>query len=151
MVRNILLNFQLNAPASHYWRFRPFRNYTQQTLESMLSDDNPAIKIYNDDPFDPFAIARVRMGAFEKATVIQYVDNLIAWGDQLFTQDSWESITAAYMLYVYAYNLLGPKPEEVGECPGAGVALNFQTIQEKYPDAIPQFLLDLEQILHDGG
>lgn len=150
MVRNILLNYQLSASSSHFWNFRPFRNHTLQSLEDMLSDDNPAIKVYNDDPFDPFAIARLRIGAFEKSTLMQYIDNLIAWGDQLFTQDSWESITAAYMLYVYAYDLLGPKPEKVGDCPGNGIVLNFAQIKEKYPAGIPQFLIDLEHFVPGG-
>lgn len=151
MVRNILLNYQLHAPASHYWRFRPFRNHTLQTITEMLSDDHAAIKVYDDDPFAPFAIARLRIGAFEKATVMQYIDNLIAWGDQLFTQDTWESITAAYMLYVYAHDLLGPKPEAVGECPGAESKLTFAEIKRVYPHGIPQFLIDLEHFLRGTG
>lgn len=151
MVRNILLNYQLNAPSSHFWNFRPFRNHTLQTLQEMLSNENPAIKVYNDDPFDPFAIARLRIGAFEKSTFMQYIDNLLAWGDQLFTQDSWESITAAYMLYAYAYDLLGSRPEQVGECPGDSIVLNFNQIKDKYPDGIPQFLIDLEYFIPGGS
>ncbi|BBS37426.1 hypothetical protein WP5S18E01_22730 [Enterobacter cloacae] len=151
MVRNILLNYQLSAPASHFWNFRPFRNHTLQSLQEMLSDSNPAVKVYNDDPFDPFAIARLRIGAFEKSTLMQYIDNLLAWGDQLFIQDSWESITGAYMLYVYAYDLLGPRPQLVGECAGDGIVLNFEEIKAKYPDGIPQFLIDLENFIPGGS
>ncbi|TWF42253.1 virulence plasmid A protein [Chitinophaga polysaccharea] len=151
MVRNILLNNQLNAPASHFWQFRPFRNHTLESLSDMLSDSNPAIRIYNDHPFDPFAIARLRIGAFEKSVFIQYVDNLIAWADMLFAQDTWETITAAYLLYVYAYDLLGPKPEMVGECPGSDVVLTFNEILAKYPNGIPQFLIDLENFVNGNG
>lgn len=150
MVRNELLNYQLNAPSSHYWQFRPFRTHNLESLQEMLSDKNPAIKVYNDDPFDPFAIARLRIGAFEKATLIQYIDNLIAWGDQLFTEDTWESITAAYMIYVYAYDLLGPRPQEVGVCKGENVVLNFNEIAAKYPNGIPQFLIELEHFTGSG-
>ncbi|HPI05164.1 MAG TPA: neuraminidase-like domain-containing protein [Saprospiraceae bacterium] len=150
MVRNILLNYQINSPAGHFWQFRPFRNRNLESLQQMLSDDNPAIRIYNDDPFDPFAIARLRFGAFEKATLIQYIDNLIAWGDHLFTMDTWESITAAYMIYVYAYDLLGPRPQEVGLCPGENVVLNFNQIKAMYPDGIPQFLIELEHYTGTG-
>ncbi|MCG8456598.1 MAG: hypothetical protein MI919_09985, partial [Holophagales bacterium] len=75
------------------------------------------------------------------------IDNLIAWGDQLFTQDSWESITAAYLLYVYAYDLLGEKPQEVGECPGTDEVLDFDQIKKAYPHGIPQFLIDLEHFI----
>ncbi|MGF7037635.1 neuraminidase-like domain-containing protein [Mucilaginibacter lappiensis] len=150
MVRNILLNYQLNAPSGHYWQFRPFRTHNLESLQEMLSDKNPAMRVYNDDPFDPFAIARLRIGAFEKATLIQYIDNLVAWGDNLFTEDTWESITAAYMIYVYAYNLLGPRPQEVGVCPGENVVLTFNQIAAKYPNGIPQFLIELEHFTGSG-
>ena len=153
MVQAILLNYVLSAPVAHYWQFFPFRNHTLKSLSATLSDDNPGILIYNDDPFDPFAIARLRIGAYEKATVMQYVDMLIRWGDMMFTQDSWESITAATMLYVYASDLLGPQPVEVGECPGSA-PLTFADIKEAYagdPHGIPQFLIDLEKFAPSGG
>jgi hypothetical protein len=151
MIRNILLNYKLAAPASHYWRFFPFRTLTLQTLKEQLSDNNPAVKVYNDDPFDPFAIACLRPGAFEKATVMQYIDNLIKWGDMLFIQDTRESINAANMLYIYAYDLLGKKPQEVGECQGADRVLTFKQIKEAYPEGIPQFLIDLEHFIGKTG
>jgi hypothetical protein len=44
---------------------------------------------------------------------MRYIDNLIAWGDQLFRQDTMESINLATQLYVLASDLLGPKPEIV--------------------------------------
>ena len=153
MVRNILLNYLLSAPASHYWQFFPFRSCTQQKLTDMLSDDNPAVMIYENDPFDPFAIARMRIGAFEKATVMQYIDNLIQWGDQLFAQDSWESITAATMLYVYASDVLGPRPQRVDECPGSQPA-TFADIRKEYASStngIPIFLIDLEHLVPETG
>ena len=42
-----------------------------------------------------------------------YLDNLVAWGDALFRQDTGESINEATQLYVLAANLLGPRPQEV--------------------------------------
>lgn len=144
MVRNILLNYLMNAPASHFWQFQPFRNYYQESLQYMLSDSNPAVQVYKDHPFDPFAIARLRIGAYEKWTFMMYVDNLINWGDQLFTANTRESIAAAYMIYVYASNLLGPRPQQLGECPGANTVLTYNQIQAKYPNGIPDFLIDLE-------
>lgn len=149
-VRNVLLNYQLAAPASHYWMFRPFRMQTLESLRYMLSDDNPAILAYEDDPFSPFAIARLRPSAFEKATVMQYVDTLIQWGDSCFARGTWESIVAATMLYVYASNLLGPRPQEVGTCSGQDPA-TFQDIEDKYGDDIPVFLIDLESTLVPVG
>lgn len=146
MVRNLLLNYQLAAPASRFWNFRPFRTHTLEKLEAMLSDDNEAVKAYNNDPFNPFAIARLRIGAFEKATVMQYLDTLLQWGDWYFAQDTWESITAASMLYVYASDLLGPHPQPVGTC-RTGQPANLGDIRQRYPDGIPQFLIDLESHL----
>ena len=46
-------------------------------------------------------------------TVMAYLDNLIAWGDALFGQDTSESVAEATQLYVLAANLLGPRPQQV--------------------------------------
>jgi hypothetical protein len=91
-----------------YWSYRPFRGHTLEKLEEFA--ENPQeLKVYEDDPFDPHAIAALRLGAYEKAIVMKYIDNLLDWGDQLFAQDSWESIVQAMMLYVMAQDLLGKK------------------------------------------
>ena len=39
---------------------------------------------------------------------MKYLDNLIAWGDHLFRQDTIETINEATQLYVLAANILGP-------------------------------------------
>ena len=44
---------------------------------------------------------------------MKYLDNLIAWGDSLFRQDTIETINEATQIYVLAANLLGPKPQRV--------------------------------------
>ncbi|HEX8239721.1 MAG TPA: neuraminidase-like domain-containing protein [Allosphingosinicella sp.] len=151
MIRNVLLNYQLASPASHYWMFRPFRMHTLETLTYMLSDENPAMLAYENDPFSPFAIARLRIGAFEKATVMQYIDTLIDWGDSLFALGTWETITAATMLYVYAGNLLGPRPQQVGICQDEAPA-TFADIQTHYGNSpIPVFLIELESTLPPVG
>ncbi|SEW52794.1 Tc toxin subunit A-related protein [Chitinophaga arvensicola] len=141
-MQNMLQNNYLSTPLVRYWQFNPFRNHTIASIQSDLQ--NPVqIKVYNDDPFDPDAIARLRIGAYEKNTVMQYIDNLLDWGDMEFTQYTWESITTATMLYVYAYDLLGPRPEDLGPCSSQPSA-NFADIQAKYGVDIPQFLIDLE-------
>lgn len=146
-VRNILLNYQVGKPSSRYWQFQPFRNHTLQSLLEILTDE-AQIAIYNNNPFDPFAIARLRIGAFEKSIVMSYLDNLIAWGDAFFTQYTWEALTAASMLYVYAYNLLGDRPVNVGACPSQP-SKNFDEIRKKYQSSkgIPQFLIDMENLI----
>ena len=55
-------------------------------------------------------IARLRPVAYQKAVVMKYLDNLIAWGDSLFAQNNRESIAEATQLYVLAQQILGPKP-----------------------------------------
>jgi hypothetical protein len=46
-------------------------------------------------------------------TVMAYLDNLIAWGDSLFRQDTGETINEAMIVYVLAANILGPRPQPV--------------------------------------
>jgi hypothetical protein len=61
-------------------------------------------------PFDPFLIGRARTIAFRKTVVMKYLDNLVAWGDYLFSQNTRESINEATQLYVLAQQILGDKP-----------------------------------------
>lgn len=147
-VKNILVNNYLITPLYTYWQFQPFREHTLQTLTEQLTD--PAqIYAYDRHPFDPHAIARLRIGAYEKATVMQYIQNLIDWGDSEYRLYTWESITAAMMLYIYAYDLLGPRPVDMGEQPPE-FPVNFNEILEKYGDTaggIPQFLIDMENAI----
>jgi hypothetical protein len=63
-----------------FWRYMPFRGNTLQKLEALLQDSQ-ALRVYSDDPFDPDAIARVRLGTYQKAVVMKYIDNLLSWGD----------------------------------------------------------------------
>ena len=44
---------------------------------------------------------------------MKYLDNLIAWGDNLFRQDSMESINEATELYILAAEILGPRPKKI--------------------------------------
>jgi hypothetical protein len=64
-------------------------------------------------PFDPFTVARSRPVAFQYYVVMKYLDNLIAWGDSLFSQMTVETVNEATLCYVLAANLLGPRPQPV--------------------------------------
>jgi hypothetical protein len=134
--------------SKNYWQFLPFRNRQVETLAQQLADD-AEIAAYNNSPFDPHAIARLRAGAYEKATVMQYLDNLLDWGDSLFEKYTWESITAATMLYSQAYNLLGPRPTE--EKPKERKKeLNFADINQYFSTAnkgLLQFFTHLENAI----
>jgi Tc toxin complex TcA C-terminal TcB-binding domain/Neuraminidase-like domain/Concanavalin A-like lectin/glucanases superfamily/Salmonella virulence plasmid 28.1kDa A protein len=136
-------------PSDRFWRYLPFRGNTFAKLQDILTNSQ-AIAAYNNDPFDPHAIAQLRIGAYQKTIVMKYIDNLLDWGDNLFAQDNWESITQATMLYLLAYDLLGAKPEKLGKCKVPKPA-TFQNIQQKYQGKeIPEFLIELENMLADS-
>ena len=71
------------------------------------------IKEWQDNPFDPHLIARARISAYQKTVVMKYLDNLIAWGDQLFRRETIEAINEATLLYVLAAQILGRRPEQI--------------------------------------
>jgi len=104
-----------------YWRFRGFRGLSLETISQLLSNET-ALDAYREDPFDPHAIAALRINTYQKTVVMKYIKNLIDWGDFLFRQDTRESITEATQIYVLAYTLLGqrptsktaPTPEQIG-------------------------------------
>ena len=69
----------------------------------------------NNDPFNPFVIGRMRTVAFRMKVVMAYLDNLIAWGDSLFGQNTRESINEATQIYVLAREILGPRPTQIAQ------------------------------------
>lgn len=99
----------------HNWQFIKFRNLDIEKLKDILANEE-AINAYKKDPFNPHAIARLRMNAYQKTIVMHYIDNLLDWGDYLFTQDTRESINEAEMLYQLAFDILGKRPIKVGKC-----------------------------------
>ncbi|MGZ8157189.1 MAG: Tc toxin subunit A-related protein [Methylobacter sp.] len=144
----VLQNNYIDSPLSRYWQFQQFRNHTLETLTEQLTNPNE-IYAYDTDPFDPHAIARLRIGAYEKTVVMKYIDNLINWGDSEYKLYTWESITAALMLYIYAYDLLGPRPADIGPYQSE-FPVSFSEILQKYDGAaegIPQFLIDMENVI----
>ena len=108
-----------------YWNLLPFKTTPQESLQELMDvlnlpdghEEKEAlhnqIAQWRDDPFKPHLIARMRPMAYMKNVVMKYLDNLIAWGDYLFRQDSLESINEATQLYVLAAELLGKKPDRV--------------------------------------
>src|SRR5215471_2541304 len=109
-----------------YWKFLRFRDettpdqiakmlaeYSQGTDPELVDRVNRAIDDWRSKPFQPHAVARSRALAYQMNVVMKYLDNLIAWGDFLFAQDTIETMNEATQVYVLAANLLGPKPQEV--------------------------------------
>ena len=67
------------------------------------------------NPFSPHAIARVRIGTYQKVVVRKYLDQLIDWGDSLFRRDTIESINEATQIYLLAAAILGERPRQLAE------------------------------------
>jgi Tc toxin complex TcA C-terminal TcB-binding domain len=128
-----------------YWQVQPFRNGVPQTLLDLMNaidagDPNALSQLtaWYQHPFDPFLIARLRLGAFMKNVFMAYLDNLIAWGDQLFGQvDTIESINQATQLYVLAAELLGQLPQQI-PAPQTPVELSYTQVRSKL-DAFSNF------------
>jgi hypothetical protein len=96
-----------------------------------------------DDPFQPHRVARTRVVAYQYSVVMKYLDNLIAWGDSLFLQDTVESINEATQRYVLAANLLGPRPQRIpprGTVPPS----TFAQLKARGLDAMGNTLVELE-------
>jgi hypothetical protein len=110
-----------------FWRTKPFHDlqredYLQQRIEQLIKPTssggpNPQLAMeieeWRSNPSSPHAVARLRLTAYQKSVVMKYLDNLIAWADQLFRQDTIESINEATQLYVLAAEILGAHPTEM--------------------------------------
>jgi hypothetical protein len=96
-----------------------------------------------DNPFQPHRVARTRHLAYQYCVVMKYLDNLIAWGDSLFRQDTIESINEATQRYVLAANILGPRPQRI---PAQGTVRpkTFAQIKAQGPDVMGNALVELE-------
>lgn len=110
-----------NPGVERFWRVKPFYELAMrpaQLLEDLINGKDPGsldeqVKAWTRDPFKPHVIARLRHVAYMKAVVMRYLDNLLAWGDQLFRRDTIESINEATQLYVLAAEILGRRPESI--------------------------------------
>lgn len=127
------------------WQYLEFRGLGFPNLEAILSD-SAAIRVYETDPFNPHAIARLRLSAYQKGIVMKYVDNLLDWGDQKFSQFTFESMNEALMLYMLAKDILGERPCELGDCETTDEAtLTWKKIEENEDaNSKAPFLLTLE-------
>jgi hypothetical protein len=161
------LVFDPTDPLGQYWRSFAFSTIsTNQNLEQLLTilstsdvqlntqDPTGALlKIkgqvlagYNAimaRPFDPFVVARTRPGSFQWYVVMKYLDNLIAWGDSLYMQDTIETINEALLCYVLAANLLGPRPQVMPQ-PGTTTTRNFLQLKQAGLDRMSNALVTLE-------
>ncbi len=156
---------------ARFWKIKPFFENGQgqliQDLFRLVGEDtdnnncfrrdlNAQIREWEDHPFNPHLIARMRITAYQKAVVMKYIDNLIAWGDHLFRRDTIESINEATQLYILAAKILGKRPEDVPEHKGAkkidGVEVKtFNQLRHSGRlDAFSNVLTDFEILIHSS-
>ncbi|BAU54874.1 PA14 domain protein [Mucilaginibacter gotjawali] len=143
--------FNPAAPGStpqRAWQFYPFTqinadNYLEYLFNMLQSNTaNDDINAWRSNPFEPHLIARGRPVAYMKWIVMQYMDNLIAWGDYLFTQHTLETINQATQLYILAYHIMGPRPQLI---PKRGKILpeTYNSLLNKW-DAFGNAMVELE-------
>jgi hypothetical protein len=145
-------------PPERFWRCFAFHNNNPiRNIDALLAllstTENPptaekqaVLASYYamlQDPFKPHAVARTRQSAYQWYVVMRYLDNLIAWGDSLFLQNTIETINEATVSYVLAYNILGPRPQSL---PPRGVASpkNFLQLKQAGFDAMANAMSELE-------
>jgi hypothetical protein len=144
------------SEAVRYWRFEPFRVEARQNFGDSIaqtladyarrqrSDLADCIAAWRRNPFNPHLVARLRVRAYQWVTVTKYIDNLLAWGDQLFRRDTIESINEATQLYVLAARILGPRPQRVPRPPRR--ALSYGDLRGQW-DAFSNAWIALEDML----
>jgi hypothetical protein len=118
---------QSDSPMRKFWISEPFfetttQQYVAQRIENllqMLAGGTSAPELaqqvldWRRHAFEPDRIANYRTVAYQKAVVMEYLEILIEWGDNLFQQDSMESLNEATQLYILAAEILGPRPMRV--------------------------------------
>ena len=150
-----------SAP-QRYWRTLPLYNEASQQgqqiqmlLRRIAQSDNDSglaaqIEAWRDHPFQPHRIARLRTAAYQKAVVMRYLDNLLAWGDQLFRRDTLETLNEATQLYVLAADLLGKRPAIIPPRQSAPVQ-TYKTLEPAL-DGLSNALISLESlVINEGG
>jgi hypothetical protein len=143
-------------PGSRYWNFLPFfanqdtTDSLSKTLglsESFNDYDRAQLRSVIDDwrrnPFKPHLVARQRMSAYQKFVFMKYLDNLIAWADSLFRQDTFETINMATQLYVLADEMLGDRPQSI-EPPDEPQSLTYNELQAMGVDAFSNATSEVE-------
>ena len=158
------------APSpQRYWITKPFylrqqtgpNSYLEQRIENLMSllandPSNPTpagtlselqeqVREWRANPFDPHLIAQFRTVAYQKLTVMKYLDNLIAWGDQQFRLNTMESVNLATQLYVVAAELLGDAPKKIP--PSARPIVECFSELDKKLDAFSNAYVEMENLI----
>ena len=148
-----------SAP-KRFWITKPLYNLTSSEilaerinnlLQAVNQGDPSAIdqvKSWRKDPFNPFLLADQRPVAYMKRVVMSYLDNLIAWADNLFSSDSREALSEATLIYVIASEILGPTPTAI--TPPQHADESYDQLEPKL-DAFANAMVDIENLMGGQG
>ena len=139
------------AGPKRFWKFLRFREETSSEFIDQLLRElaegkdsvlkarmETAIRKWREAPFQPHAVARGRYLSYQLNVLMKYLDNLLAWGDSLFRQDTVETLNEATQIYVMAANLLGPRPQRVPPRFKAQV-MTYGQLQKQQKDGFDKF------------
>lgn len=143
-------------PPAKFWKFLQFRKETDvelinERLASLSDTENNDLRKevlnnitdWSNNPFQPHAVARNRFVAYRFNVVMKYLDNLIAWGDSLFRQDTIETVNEATQMYILAANILGPRPQKIPRR-GTLQPQTYATLREKNLDEFGNVMVEME-------
>lgn len=104
-----------------FWKVKGFRDIDnlKESIEAFFiriankdTEANGEVTQWLQNPFNAHSVARNRNALpYMKNVMFKYIENIYAWGDDLFRQERMESINEATQLYVMAGHLLGKRPE----------------------------------------
>ncbi|MFJ2256990.1 neuraminidase-like domain-containing protein [Streptomyces sp. NPDC087844] len=149
-----------DTPQQKFWITKKFyetttAQYQAQRIENILraiaqgdAELRAQVAEWRNNPFNPHLIARMRTVAYQKNVLIKYVQTLIAWADQLFEQDTIETVNEATQLYVLAASVLGPRPRSVPRTT-PDEARTYHQLQTDHIDDFGNALVEIENLLAD--
>lgn len=141
-----------NKNVTRCWQFQPFRKIAAtESISDILRNLAPGnvastgsqkIDEWKNNPFSPHSVARGRPNVYMKRFVLKYIEILVAAGDELFRQNSLESVPLAIQRYVEASHLYGP----VGKSMPKMGELPVKTFHELsgYIDSFSNAVVDME-------
>lgn len=148
-----------------WWKVKPFlepvstpvTNWVAFTASAGDGTDATSfekqVAAWQADPFNPHLLARMRPGTYQKTVVLRYIENLLDWGDRLFTQDTIEANNEATQLYVYAKQILGDRPEiiEPAARPTPKTYADLEADLDAFGNAIVQIENDYTPVVQGLG
>ncbi|GAW26221.1 putative PA14 domain protein [Rosellinia necatrix] len=124
----------VDADFTKCWKFIPF-----QTLGIVLKHSG----IMPDPKASVHAVAREWPAAYMKRVVLKYIEILIALGDELFRQNTLETIPLAIQRYIEAEHLFGPQPVNTPQL-GKRKVWSYKKLMGGKIDEFSNFSVDLE-------